>query len=160
MFLAHRINPTGCDVGSFKLDIQIDRDAGTVFGVLSDVRVMPLWYEAVKEVVPLTPVQTGLGARYAIKRTLPGGPVENEVAVTEYEQDRVFTIESMHGPTPFRYRYALEPAAQQTRLVLDGRITGEGLPGPLAHIDALATQLFKRGMAENLRALRRLIEGS
>ena len=68
MSLARRLNPTGCDVGSFKLDIQIERDAGTVFGVLSDVRAMPLWYEAVKEVVPLTPAQTGLGARYSARR--------------------------------------------------------------------------------------------
>src|SRR5262245_7173791 len=110
---------------------------------------MPLWYEAVKEVVPLTPAQSGLGARYVVKRTLPGGPIENEVAVTEFQQDQLFTIESMHGPTPFRYRYALEPVAQHTHLVLDGRITGEGLPGPLAHIDGLATQLFKRGMGDN-----------
>ena len=147
-------------MGTFEIDIEINRRAHDVFAVLSDVRAMPQWYEAVKHIVSLTPEQSGLGARYEIARTLPGGPVKNEVAITEFEPDALFTIESLNGPTPFRYRYTLEPLGNKTRLRLDGRITGKGLPGPLAHIDALATHLFKRGMGENLRALSHLIETS
>jgi hypothetical protein len=45
-------------------------------------------------------------------------------------------------------------------LRLEGRITGEGLPGRLARIDVLVTQLFKRGMGDNLRKLSELIETS
>lgn len=147
-------------MGTFSIDIDISRNARDVFAVLSDVHAMPRWYEAVKEVVPLTPGTPQLGARYRIGRTLPGGPVQNEIAVTEYEPDQLFTIESVSGPTPFRYRYTLEPAAQSTRLRLEGRITGDGLPGPLAHVDVLVTQLFKRGMGDNLRKLSQLIEMS
>jgi hypothetical protein len=147
-------------MGTFSIDINIKRNARDVFTVLSDVAAMPRWYEAVKEVAALTPGVSGLGARYKIGRTLPGGPVVNEVAVTEYVADRVFTIESVTGPTPFRYRYSLEPAGENTRLRLEGRITGEGLPGPLTHVDALVTQLFKRGMGDNLRQLSQLIESS
>ena len=147
-------------MGTFNIDIDIDRDAHDVFAVLSDVHAMPRWYEAVKEVVPLTPGASRLGARYKIGRTLPGGPVQNEVAVTEYVADQLFTIESVSGPTPFRYRYILEPAAERTKLRLEGQITGDGLPGPLAHVDVLVTQLFKRGMGDNLRKLSQLIEMS
>jgi hypothetical protein len=147
-------------MGTFSIDIDIHRNARDVFAVLCDVRAMPRWYEAVKDVVALTPGDSGLGARYEIGRTLPGGPVRNEVAVTEYVADQLFTVESVNGPTPFRYRYTLEPSAAGTRLQLEGRITGEGLPGPLAHIDALVTQLFKRGMGDNLRKLSQLIEAS
>ena len=147
-------------MGTFSIDVDISRNAPDVFAVLCDVRRMPLWYEAVKEVIALTPGVSGLGARYEIGRSLPGGPVRNQVAVTEYEADRIFTIESLEGPTPFRYRYVLEPLADETRLRLDARITGDGLPGPLAHIDTLVTQLFKRGMGDNLRKLSALIEGS
>jgi hypothetical protein len=50
--------------------------------------------------------------------------------------------------------------AGKTRLQLEGRITGEGLPGPLSHIDVVVTQLFKRGMGDNLRKLKQLIEAS
>jgi hypothetical protein len=69
---------------TFSIDININRNARDVFTVLSDVTAMPRWYEAVKDVVALTPEVSGLGARYTIGRTLPGGPVVNEVAVTEY----------------------------------------------------------------------------
>jgi uncharacterized protein YndB with AHSA1/START domain len=147
-------------MGAFNIDISISRNEHDVFAALSDVAAMPRWYEAVNEVVTLTPGISGLGARYMIRRTLPGGPVVNEVAVTEYVPDELFTIESIAGPTPFRYRYTLESTAGQTMLRLEGRITGEGLPGPLARIDVLVTQLFKRGMGDNLRKLSELIETS
>jgi hypothetical protein len=147
-------------MGTFSIDIEIRRKASDVFAVLSDIRAMPLWYEAVKEAVALTPGVLGHGARYEIARTLPGGAVRNEIAVTEYVADRLFTIESLTGPTPFRYRYTLEPSAERTRLRLEARITGDGLPGPLAHVDVLLTQLFKRGMGDNLRRLGQLIEAS
>ena len=147
-------------MGTFSIDININRGAREVFAVLSDVAAMPRWYEAVRDAVTLTPGMSGIGARYKIGRTLPGGPVVNEVAVTEYVRDQLFTIESTSGPTPFRYRYTLEPAGERTRLQLEGRITGEGLPGPLAHVDVLVTQLFKRGMVDNLRKLSELIEAA
>ncbi|HTE45886.1 MAG TPA: SRPBCC family protein [Gemmatimonadaceae bacterium] len=147
-------------MGTFSIDIEIARGTRDVFAVVCDVRAMPRWYEAVKDVVELTPGVSGLGARYEIGRTLPGGAVRNEIAVTEYVADQLFTVESVSGPTPFRYRYTLEPLEQRTRLCLEGRITGDGLPGPLAHIDLLVTQLFKRGMGDNLREFSRLIEAS
>ena len=147
-------------MGTFKIDVEIDRDATTVFRVLSDVRSMPRWYEAVKHVVALTPSLPGAGARFEIDRVLPGGPVRNEIVVADYVADELFTIESVSGPTPFRYRYSLESAGPKTRVHLEGQITGEGLPGPLGHVDVLTTQLFKRGMGENLRKLTELIEMS
>jgi hypothetical protein len=145
-------------MGTFSIEISIKRNARDVFAVLSDVRRMPLWYEAVKEVVALTPGVLGKGARYEIGRTLPSGAVRNEIEVAEYAADQLFTLESLTGPTPFRYRYTLAPSSESTRLRLEARITGEGLPGPLAHVDTLVTQLFKRGMGENLRQLSQLIE--
>src|SRR4051812_44528878 len=60
-------------VGTFSIDVDIGRNARDVLAVLSDVRRMPLWYEAVKEVIALTPGVSGLGARYEIGRSLPGG---------------------------------------------------------------------------------------
>lgn len=147
-------------MGSFTIAIDIARDPHTVFMYLADVATMPRWYEAVQHVQPMTPQTAGVGARYEMTRDLPGGRFQNEVVVIEYEPDQVFTIENGAEPTPFRYRYTLEPKDGGTRLHLDGRITGAGLPGPIAHIDALATQAFKRGMGENLRQLRRLIEAS
>src|SRR3954463_7447818 len=103
-------------MGTFNIDIDINRSAHDVFAVLRDVRAMPRWYEAVKTVIALTPDMPALGARYEIARTLPGGPVKNEVAVTEYVADQVFIVESLSGPTPSRYRYTLEPSGLATKL--------------------------------------------
>ena len=147
-------------MGSFTIAIEIARDTHDVFAYVSDVASMPLWYEAVQDVRPLSSDATGIDARYEITRNLPGGRFQNEIAVREYETDRLFTIESVSGPTPFRYSYRLEPNGGATRLHLDGEITGAGLPGPIARVDALATKLFKRGMGDNLQRLRQLIEAS
>jgi hypothetical protein len=50
----------GFSMGTFSIDIDISRKAHDVFAVLSDIHAMPRWYEAVKEVVALTPEVPGL----------------------------------------------------------------------------------------------------
>lgn len=37
-------------MGTFQLDITIDRPAEDVFAVIADPTTMPLWYEAVQQV--------------------------------------------------------------------------------------------------------------
>jgi Polyketide cyclase / dehydrase and lipid transport len=119
---------------------------------------MTQWYEAVDHVT-LTPGQPiGLGLTFEIIRSLPGGPVTNRVEITDYEPPSRITVESTHGPTPFRYGYTLEPIASGTLLRLDGRITTAGLPGPAAHLGPIATLAFKRGMKHNLAVLKAVIE--
>lgn len=147
-------------MGSFTIAIDIRRTPDVVFAYVSDVTMMTRWYEAVQQVRSLGTPATGVGARFEIARNLPGGPVRNEVAVTEYERDELFTLESLTGPTPFRYRYTLEPTRRGTRLQLEGQITGAGLPGPIARVDSVTTHLFKRGMGDNLQRLTQLVEAS
>ena len=84
--------------------------------------------------------------------------MENEVEVSELEVNESVTLRSLSGPTPFTYRYRLEPAGAGTRLVLEGEISGEGLAGPAALLAPLAGAFFKRGMAVNLRALKSHLE--
>lgn len=114
---------------------------------------------------PLLPASvTGRSCATDVVRSLPGGRVHNDVEITEHEPDRLATFESRSGPTPFRYRYTLEPITTSTgagtRLHLEGRIDGTGLPGPLGKLGPVATQLFKRGMRDNLGQLKRLVETS
>jgi hypothetical protein len=52
----------------------------------------------------------------------------------------------------------VEPNGQGSRLVLDGSISAEGLPGPAAHLGPLAGRLFKQGMKKNLQVLTRVLE--
>jgi hypothetical protein len=64
----------------------------------------------------------------------------------------------MSGPTPFVYRYLIEPDNDATRLTLEGTISGSGLTGPAALLGPLAEGLFKRGMRDNLGVLKEILE--
>jgi uncharacterized protein YndB with AHSA1/START domain len=142
----------------FSIDIDIARAPADVFAYLADVASTPDWYSAVQRVEKVGGASHGRGGRYRFWRQLPGGPADNEVEITEFEPDKVFTLRSVSGPTPFTYRYLLSPAAGGTRLRLEGEITGEGLGGPLALFAPFASRLFERGMRTNLGTLKRLLE--
>jgi uncharacterized protein YndB with AHSA1/START domain len=145
-------------MGDFSLTITIGQPPAVVFAFLAEPANMPRWYDAVQAVEIVAGAATGVGTRFEIVRSLPGGRAINQVEITDYEPGRRITIESQEGPTPFRYRYTLEPSAAGTRLTLDGRITSAGLADPIARHDTIATQLFKRGMKRNLDVLKDLVE--
>jgi uncharacterized protein YndB with AHSA1/START domain len=145
-------------MGAFQVSIDIAATPATVFPLVAEPSSMKRWYEAVNEVTITTEGATRRGTTYRIARSLPGGPAANLVEITEYGPDRHVTHESLDGPTPFRYRYTLEPTLEGTKVVLDGRITSAGILGKAAPADHLATALFKRGMRKNLAALKQLAE--
>jgi uncharacterized protein YndB with AHSA1/START domain len=146
-------------MGTLHAAVDIGRPPAEVFAFVAEPRNMSLWYEAVDEVTKTTDTPSGSGARYRVTRSLPGGHAHNDVEITEHQLDQVVTIESRSGPTPFRYRYTLEPKGSATRLTLDGRISTAGHSGPMARLDGIATRLFERGMQQNLHQLKRILEG-
>jgi uncharacterized membrane protein len=145
-------------MGTFRLTLGIDAPAAHVFTFVADPRNMPRWYDAVQRVVEVAPETPSRSAIYEITRALPGGPVENVVDVTESAKDLTVTFESLRGPTPFCYRYRVEPDGVRCLLTLEANISSEGLPGALARLDAIATRAFKAGMQHNLTALKKLVE--
>ena len=145
-------------MGTFRLAVDITSPPSEVFTFIAEPRNMPQWYEAVDHVTQTTAGPHGIGSMYDVTRSLPGGQVHNDVEITEHNPNRLVTLESRAGPTPFRYRYELQPNGQGTHLTLEARISSAGLPRPFARVDSLATQLFKRGMNQNLGKLKRIIE--
>jgi uncharacterized protein YndB with AHSA1/START domain len=145
-------------MGTFHLELFIDRPTRDVFEVVADPATMPLWYDAVTQVTKTSAGPAATGATYQITRSLPGGEAHNTVEITEHETDRSVIIESRDGPTPFRYHYTFETDHRATVLTLDGRISAAGLPGPAGRLDPLASLLFTRGMRRNLQQLKRLVE--
>lgn len=145
-------------MGTFHLELFIDRPTTVVFEVVADPATMPLWYDAVTQVTKISAGPAATGATYQITRSLPGGEAHNTVEITEYETDRSVIIESRDGPTPFRYHYTFGTDHRATVLTLDGRISAAGLPGPAGRLDPLASLLFTRGMRRNLQQLKRLVE--
>jgi uncharacterized protein YndB with AHSA1/START domain len=142
---------------TFQLSLDIAASPATVFDFVADFTTMPRWYSAVQRVDRIGGT-SGLGTRYEVHRHLPGGLARNEVEITTYESRREVTFTSMSGPTPFVYRYLVEPDSDATRLTLEGTISGAGLTGPAALLGPLAEGLFKRGMRDNLGVLKELLE--
>lgn len=143
---------------TFETSVDIDRPVPEVFAFLANTSNAPRWYDAVVTATKLTPGAIGNGTRHQLVRSLPGGPVENEVEITDYHPMSQLTLSSMSGPTPFRYVFTLEQTPGGTRLALSGDITAEGLHGPAAVLGPIASIAFKRGMTHNLTTLKRLLE--
>jgi uncharacterized protein YndB with AHSA1/START domain len=142
---------------TFQLSLDIAASPAAVFDFVADFTSTPRWYSAVQRVERIAGT-SGLGTRYAVHRHLPGGPARNEVEVTAYESGREVAFTSLSGPTPFVYRYVVEPDGDATRLTLEGTISGAGLTGPAALLGPLAERAFKRGMRVNLGVLKELLE--
>ena len=142
---------------TFELSVDIAASPGTVFDFVADLTTMPRWYSAVRRVERIGST-SGLGARYEVQRQLPGGAAHNDVEITGWESGRTVTFTSLSGPTPFVYRYLVEQDGNATRLTLSGTIGGAGLRAPAALLGPLAEGLFKRGMRDNLRVLKTILE--
>lgn len=142
----------------FDIQEEIARPIGEVFALLTQVDRAPDWYSAVETVEYIGERGIEKGSRLHFVRKLAGERVENEVVVDEYEKDRAFAISSVSGPTPFRYRFQLEPKGRGTLLTLRGKISADGLPGLLGALGSMAEPLFRRGMTANLRSFRELLE--
>jgi uncharacterized protein YndB with AHSA1/START domain len=143
---------------TFELTVDIAAPAPRVFAFVADFTTMPRWYSAVRRVERVDGTG-GVGTRYEVHRDLPGGPALNEVAITSLADGQEVTFTSLSGPTPFTYRYRVEPRRDATRLVLEGTISGAGLPGPAGLLGPLAEKLFKRGMRDNIGTLATILEG-
>ena len=144
----------------FAISTEIGAPPGEVFAYLARLDQAPLWLSAVQAVERRDAEPVGRGTRARFTRNIGGRLVENEVEVSEFEPNMTFALSSLTGPTPFVYRYRLDPSGDGTLLRLEGQISGEGLAGPFALFKPLAETFFKRGMAANLRTLKRLIEGA
>jgi uncharacterized protein YndB with AHSA1/START domain len=139
----------------FETSVQIDRPREAVFRIVSDPETYPRWNSAVKAVHPLG-TTTGTPA-YRMERRLPTGRVENLLEVLSATPPSEVVIRASDGPTPFTYRYTLREANGGTELALAADVELEGLPRLLG---PLAAAMVKRGVDENLAALKSLLEPS
>ncbi len=142
----------------FTIEMTIGRPTSEVFIHLERAEDAPLWYSAATSVDRLDAGPIGVGTRFRYNRELGGKSVVNDVEVSAFERDRTIELSSISGPTPFVYRYRLEPSGDGTLLRLEGTISVEGLGGLAALFKPLAERSFRRGMLANLETLKRLIE--
>jgi hypothetical protein len=142
---------------TFTLDLDIAATPAKVFAFVADFTTTPQWYSAVQR-VDLVHGGGGVGTEYALHRRLPTGDVVNTVAVTSYTEGQEITLTSVDGPTPFTYRYRVDPAPHGARLQLEGTISAAGLTGAARFLGPVAERFFKRGMRDNLGTLKEILQ--
>src|SRR3990170_8673794 len=106
---------------TFETDVSIRRSPEAVFRFVADGQNAPLWNSAVRAVSKITDGDVAVGTRYHMVRELPMGRVENTYQVVEHDPHETYSIMTLTGPTPFRYRYRFEAIP-----VPEGRRAGQG----------------------------------
>jgi uncharacterized protein YndB with AHSA1/START domain len=142
---------------SFTLTLQIDRSVEDVFEYIADYRTTPEWYSVVKK-VEKTAGGMGVGTRYRVTRDALRGTATHQLEISKYELNKEVEFTSVDEPTPFSYRYLVEPAGDSTNLVLEATISAGTGPGATFVLTPIAETLFKRGMRENLGELKKILD--
>lgn len=142
----------------FETEIPINCTIEDVFSYMSQGEKFSRWNSAVKEVTKLTRGPDGIGTQYRMIRDLPNGHAENTIEIIEYEPNQRFSIRTNDGPTPFKYQYSLRTEDNTVYVNLKSMIEEKGLPFRLPKF--LASRAIKRGVDDNLRTLKSIIEAS
>ena len=129
----------------FATSITITRPIDDVYARLADPAGFPAWNSAVER------VQARGDGRYVMHRRLPTGPAVNELEVIERNPPTAFAVRTTSGPTPFVYRYALEPTDGGTLVTLRAEAD---VPGPAV----LVKHAVKHGVDANLATLKAILE--
>lgn len=142
---------------TFETSVWIKRPIEEVFVHVADPLGFPEWNSAVQSVWKIHGHDGEAGSTYTMLRELRGGRVDNELEVVASEPPVEFAIRTMSGPTPFLYRYRFSAENGETVVRLSGAFD---LGGAAALLGPLAGRAVKRGVDDNLAALKRTLETS
>ena len=136
--------------------VTINRPQVDVFAYLARFENIPRWNYAISETRKLTNGPVDIGTRYRQFRTIPS-PSEEEFEVVEFEPDYRLAVDGdlalFHG----RVSYALEAAGGATTLTNSMDLQASGAVNLVAQ---LATRRVQSAVAENLNALKELLESN
>lgn len=141
---------------TFSTEVEISRPIEEVFNYVSRGENNSYWNSAVRQVEKVDGCENPPKCRYKMTRELPTGKVVNVYEVVEYKPNRVLTIQTVSGPTPFTYKYTFDTVNGKTHIKLDGAIKEDGLPYKLPSF--LASRLIKRGVDTNFENLKGILE--
>jgi carbon monoxide dehydrogenase subunit G len=94
----------------FTETVRIDRPAQAVWSMLVDFPNVPAWEDGVLEVRQTSPGAPALGTRFVARRTFGGRASLIDCRITEWEADRLVTMELVGGLVRrASVTYAVEP---------------------------------------------------
>ena len=138
------------------LSVRILRPVEDVFAVLTDVSQAARWSRALEEQL-ITPGPLRVGSRRrAVVPTVGGRTMENEMELTELEQDRRLAMRGVAGfPFPVRIVAELEPADGGALLRWTTFLEPRGVAKLLGPVLAAG---YKRSFAKDLAKLKSMME--
>jgi uncharacterized protein YndB with AHSA1/START domain len=138
----------------FTNTITINLPPAAVFAYLADLENLPGWNYAISQTRKTSDGPVGVGSRYRQTRTLPTRS-EEMFEVTEFEPDSRLSIRGGLGPFHGEASYLLAPTDDGTILTNTMDLHPSGA---LRLIAPLAASRIKSAVANNLEALKRVLE--
>jgi len=134
---------------------RIERSREEVFAFLADLENMPRWDPAIQVVWKTSPSSVGVGTTY---RQIRSGPERSEevLEVTTFDPPRRLIIEGEIGPFRARFGFALEVAAEATRLTNWVELDPPAIISRV--VVPLAASQIKAAVGSNLERLQRILE--
>lgn len=135
--------------------IRIERPREEVFAFLGDLENLPFWDPAIEVIWKTSPSAVGVGTTY---RQIRSAPERREVAleVTAFDPPRRLIVDGDIGPVRARIGFALEVAAEATRLTNWVELEPPSIIS--RDVVPLAASQIKAEVASNLELLKRILE--
>ena len=134
--------------------IEVERPIEDVFAYLADFENVPSWNYAIAETEKTSDGPVGVGTTYRQVRTLPSRS-EETFELTVYEPHRSLGLSGTLGPFAAELEYRLEPVERGTRVTNQVELQPRGI---LGMVGQLAGSRVKEAVADNLAALKRILE--
>ena len=135
--------------------VMIERPREEVFGFLADLENVPSWDPAIEATWKTSPSSVGVGTTYRQIRSAPKRS-EEVLEVTTYDPPHRLIIDGEIGPFRARIGYALEVAAEATRLTNWVELEPPSIISRV--VVPLAASQIKAALASNLERLKRILE--
>jgi uncharacterized membrane protein len=133
----------------------INRPIGEVFEFVSNIENLPQWAGPVLEAKQTSDGAVGVGATQTQVAQFLGRKIETSQEVTEYEPNKKFSTKTTSGPLPMEIHYILEPAAEGTKVTLEGNVDAGGF---FKVAEPLVARMLKRQTESDAANLKDLLE--
>jgi uncharacterized protein YndB with AHSA1/START domain len=141
----------------FENTVMITRPVEEVFSYLADAENLPQWNYAIEQTTKVSPGPVGVGTIYRQTRTLPSRSQE-DFEIVDFQPPSQLALDGTFGPFKGRASYLLEPAVGGAKLT--NRWDLQPTSASLRLLGPLAAARVKAAVAENLHALKRILEGA
>lgn len=108
-------------------NIVIDRPITTVFNFLADGSNNPLWRSSVTDIQHIPDKPLGLGAVFKQGLKGPGGRIDGDYEIVEYQPYKIIKFQVIAGPARPTGTYTFESTGYSTRLTFILHFESKGL---------------------------------